>query len=228
MASLSIQAFRQTVTVAWPKKQDADAKQHLINVARKGHARIMADAQARGLDPQWEAYANTPGNSNLDSVKLPGPIVYKYRYVGDIVQTALLMLQKASPVRSGRYAKSHTIFVNGAPVAQAPKVLRHGESVMIANPVPYARRLEIGKTEKGRDFIIQVPNRIYERVAKALVSKYRNLASITFGYVSLPGAYATKGMMKSHYISARGHRRRRRQKAGAQVQSPAIFFEAKT
>ena len=84
------------------------------------------------------------------------------------------------------------------------------------------------RTEKGRDFIIQVPNRIYERVAKALMSKYRNLVSITFGYVSLPGSYATKGMMKSHYISARGHRRRRRQKAGAQVQSPAIFFEAKT
>jgi hypothetical protein len=228
MAGLSIQAFRQQVTVEWPRQQDRDAKAHLLRVGRSGHDRIMADARSRsGSSPAWEAYANRPGNSNLESVVLPGPLVWKYRYAGEIIKDALMALQKASPVKSGLYAKSHMVFVNGAAVSTIPNALKPGDEVMISNPVPYARRIEIGKTEAGRDFIITVPNRIYERVAtKVLMPKYRNVAKIRFGFVELPGGYATKGALKSHYIARGGARRKRRQKRGAAVMSPAIFIEA--
>src|SRR5436190_17637277 len=105
----------------------------------------MTDSTARsGPPPMWEAYANRPGNSNLESVILPGPIVYRYRYATEIAEVALTALQRLSPVRSGRYAKSHTIYVNGQPVARAPKTLT--QEIVISNPVPYARKIEIGKT----------------------------------------------------------------------------------
>jgi hypothetical protein len=158
----------------------------LLRIARRDHARIIADATARsGFPPQWTAYANRPGNSNLDSVILPGPIVHIYRYVTEVIETALLTLQRLSPVRSGLYAKSHTIYVNGSPVGRAPKELT--DEVIISNPVPYARKIEIGKTRSGRPFVIQVPNRIYERTAKALKSRYRNLARIEFTYTQIAG-----------------------------------------
>jgi len=219
MGSSSIQAFRQTVTVAWPAKQDAAARALLVRTARAGHARIMADAKSRsGSEPQWEVYANAPGNTSLDLVKLPGPIVYRYRYFTEVVQAALTALQKASPVRSGLYAKSHTVYVNGQPVAGVPKGLKSTDQVMIANPVPYARRIEIGKTQAGRDFVIQVPNRIYERVVKkVLMPKFGKVAKITFGYVSLPGG----GELKSR--AGHGGAKRKRA-AGVGAMAPAIFI----
>lgn len=228
MSRQSLQAFRRTITVAWPKGTERNAKALLLKTARAGHARIMGDAKARsGAVPTWEAFANRPGNTNLASVVLPGPIVYKYKYLTEIVEFALEALRRASPVRSGAYVNSHSIYVNGTEVTTPPKEITRGMEIMLANPIVYARRIEIGKTKSGRDFVIQVPNRIYERVAKQiLIPKYRNVARITFGYSQLPQAYKTKAGLSGSYGIAGGRTRKRRQVAGAAVRAPAIFIEA--
>lgn len=230
MASAALQAFRQVVTVAWPKRMDAEAKTFLLKTARDGHAGIMA----RQGHPAFEVYANRPGNSNIDSVVLPGPIVYTYSNVRELVDFALDELRKASPVEEGDYARAHTIFVNGVPVATLPQDIKPSDEIMLANPVPYARRLEIGKTKSGRSFVLQVPDRIYERVAKRkLIPRYRNVASIAFGYRELPEAYVTRAGLASHYGTKEFSRntnarvmRKRRQKAGSKVQSPVIIIKA--
>jgi hypothetical protein len=186
MTQAAFQSFRRVVTVEWPAHAERNGKALLLRVARDGHAKIMAEAKARtGVVPQWEAFANQRGNTNLNSVILPGPIVYLYHYTTEVIEQALLLLQRLSPVRTGLYAKSHTIYVNGRPAGRAPKVLT-GE-VIISNPVPYARKIEIGKTRSGRPFVIQVPNRIYERAAKALRSRYRNVAKIEYAYINVAG-----------------------------------------
>ncbi len=222
------QGFRQAI-VAWPSAIEKDVKAFLIRVAKDANAKILAEASAAGLTPTVEQYANTPGNTNIESVKLPGPIVFKYKYATDIVEDALLELQKASPVRSGLYAKSHTIYVNGTAVSRAPKTLNRGEEVIITNPVPYARRLEVGKTESGRDFVIQVPPRIYERVSKLLNRKYRNIADISFGYANVPGGHVVQGKLPVNYLGKSGSRlvpKKRRQIVGSNVSAPAIFIKA--
>jgi len=225
MATASLQAFRRVTTVAWPQHIQTNARALLVRVAKQGHAKIMAAAASNGLYPTWEAYANTPGNSNIDNVVLPGPIVYLYHYVTDVAEFALTELQKNSPVRSGRYAKSHTIYLNGQPVARAPKMLKRGDEILITNPVPYARRLEIGKTESGRDFVIQVPPRIYERTAKKLKAKYGKVVKITFTYVNVPNAHVITGGLPLHYVGKGGVRRRRRQQVGSTITAPAIIIE---
>jgi hypothetical protein len=226
MASAALQSFRRRVTVDWPQQAHEDARKKLVAVAMAGHNKIMAEQKARsGAIPEFEAYANTPGNGNLNSVVLPGPIVYRYRYLREVVQFALDELRKASPVVSGDYVRSHTLFINGSAVSQMPVRLNPGDTIMIANPVPYARRLEIGKTESGRDFVLQVPNRIYERVAKnKLTPRYRNVAKITFQYVELASAYTAKGSLARHYGIGGGRKRKRRQQAGTKVQAPAIVI----
>lgn len=224
--------IRRVVTVDWPKSAERGAKAHLIRVARTGHQKIMTDAKTKGLVPSWEAYANSPGNKDLASVVLPGPIVYNYRYLSDVIEVALDQLRKMSPVQSGDYVRSHTLFVNGVATDVVPKNIQAGDQIYIANPIVYARRIEIGKTKSGRSFVMQVAPRIYERVAKnILIPRYRNQAKITFGYVALPDAYAVKGGLSSHYGTGKtagarggGTMRKRRQKVGTSVQSPAIFI----
>lgn len=245
MTKASLAAFRRTITVDWPKATEANARALLVKTAREGNARIVAEQTAReGVPPDVTVYANTPANPNIDSVKLPGPIVFKYDYRREIVAVGLEELIKASPRDKGDYIAGHTVFVNGSPVDVLPADIDPQAEIWIANAVPYARRIEIGKTKSGRDFVIQVPNRIYERIAKTVLARrYGNSARITFGYVTLPDAYRTKGRLSSHYRAAKGKAgqfqpsllniakrgsvmRKRNQKPGSEVRAPAIFIEA--
>lgn len=228
---MSTQLIRRIVTIDWPKKTERDAKALLIRTARTGHQRIMADAAAKGLTPSWEAYANHPGNSNLETVVLPGPIVYNYRYLSDLIQFALDELRLQSPVGASlKYRNSHTVYVNDQPMGYTiPTTIKAGDKIYIANPVPYARRLEVGRTRSGRAFLIQVPNRIYQRVTEMTKAEGKGRANVRMGYVDL-GAHALAKNQPTGRMTARGwgyssHQRLDRL-AGAAVTSPAIFFMA--
>ena len=186
MASAAVQAWARTIQIDWPGKCQKQGKALLLRVARETNQKILSEAVTRtGYRPMVESYANRPGQTNLEAVVLPGPIVYIYRYATEVAEVALTTLQRISPVRSGHYAKSHTIYVDGHPVPRAPTDMTH--EVVISNPVAYARKIEIGKTKSGRAFVIQVPNRIYERTARALQQRYRNVAKITFTYMTIAG-----------------------------------------
>lgn len=194
MTRASLQALRRTVTVDWKGQIDAAAKAHLLKVAREGNARTVAEQTARaGVKPTVEAYANNEGNTNLDSVKLPGPIVFNYGYLAEIVQVAVKALIAASPRDSGRYAASHTVFIDGQPVQGIPAEIPPTAEIIIANRVPYTRKIEVGKTRSGRAFVIRVEPHIYENVMSRVIRpKYRTVANISFNYVSLPDAYETR------------------------------------
>lgn len=235
MSRQSLEALRRVVTVDWPQANEREAKVFLVQRARADNEKTLAEQTARaGVRPDVMAYANTPGNTNIETVRLPGPIVHRYDYRREIVEVGLGALYKASPVQKGDYVQNHHVYVNGVRVESLPQKLAEDAEVMISNPVPYSRRIEIGKTKSGRDFVLQVPNRIYERVAKqVLARRYGNVARITFGYVDLPGAYTTLGRLSSHYGTGRkpgkrggGVMRKRQQKPGTKVRAPAIFIEA--
>jgi hypothetical protein len=219
------QLLRRVVTIDWPKGAEREAKSLLIRTARTGHQRIMADAATKGFVPSWDAYANTPGNRDLASVKLPGPIVYNYRYLSDLIQTALDELRKASPVQSGDYVRSHALYVNDTPVDVLPRNLKEGDRVYIANPVPYARKIEVGKTKTGRPFVIQVKPRIYERVAEKLKEDVRGRSRVRMGYVDLAAHYLTKDQPSRRFNPLRHSQLQRQDRVkGSVVQSPALFF----
>jgi hypothetical protein len=228
---VSTQLIRRIVTVDWPKQVETDGKALLISTARNGHQQIMADAASKGLQPSWEAYANTPGNSNLETVRLPGPIVYNYRYLVDLILFALTELRRQSPTDSGNYKRSHTVYVNDQPVGDTiPNSIKAGDRIYIANPVPYARRLEVGRTKGGaRAFLVSKPNRIYERVTEMTKAEGKGRAKIRMGYVDL-GAWTLTKNQRSLIKTTRGYAYSKRQRPdrleGAVVTSPAIFFEA--
>lgn len=228
MASSRLQAFRQTITVHWPQATEQQARALLVRTAREGIAEIVGRQSADGVPPGVTVYANRPGNPNIETVKLPGPIVALFDYRRKIAAEALLALIKASPVVSGAYRDSHTLFLNGAPVAGRLPELGPQDELMITNTVPYARRIEIGKTKSGRPFVRQVPPRIYETVAGQMTRRGGILVNVRFAYVSLPGGFVARGRLSSHYgvRDARGglRLRKRPQQSGA-IRYPALFIE---
>lgn len=234
MSAQALAALRHTVTVDWKNQTEEQAKRHLINTAKFGIAGILNEQTITvGVRPIATVYANRPGNPDLESVKLPGPIVALFDHRPAIVKMAMEALRTASPVDSGRYRDSHMILLNGVRVTSLPQSLKAADEIVITNPVPYARRIEIGKTKTGRDFVLQVPNRIYERVAKnKLLPKFRNVADVSFAYLTLTGAHVIQGGLSSHYLTTVGSvgkglrqvRRKRRQAKGRAIQAPAIFI----
>jgi hypothetical protein len=221
--------IRRLVTVDWPKGAERDQKAFLIRTARTGHQKIMADAKAKGSVPAWEAYANTPTQKDLTKVILPGPIVYNYRYLNDLIEFALEELRRQSPIVSGAYKRGHTLYINDSPVTTIPKTFSQGDKIMIANPVPYARRLEVGKTKSGRAFVVQVQPRIYHRVAETLKAKAKGRATIREGFVALgnnnlKNNQASRDFTTGKMIVSRIQRKDR--VAGSEITSPAIFITA--
>lgn len=83
-----------------------------------------------------------------------------------------------SPVVSGGYRERHILFADGKAVAKAEEIVAGvdipaADEYVFVNAAPYSRKIEIGKTSEGRDFVLQVENRIYERVAEDAQAKFR-------------------------------------------------------
>lgn len=119
-----------------------------------------------------------------------GDVIVEYDVFVDVLRQIADMLVERSPVVSGAYKRGHTLFADGREVPLGGNIPLADEYVFI-NSVPYARKIEVGKTKSGRAFVIQVPNRIYERTAKDAKSRFGNSADISFGYRQAQGSSAT-------------------------------------
>lgn len=119
----------------------------------------------------------------LETVRpVGGSIIVEWELIGDVMIWIGRTLRDRSPVGpSGKYRDSHTLFADSKEVPIGADVPIASEYVFL-NPVPYARKVEIGKTKSGRDFVISVPNRIYERTAKDAQARFGNMANIKFSY----------------------------------------------
>lgn len=124
----------------------------------------------------------------LESVRpAGGSIVVEWELIGDVLGWIGNTLRERSPVVSGDYKKAHTLFADGREVEIGGEVPQAEEYVFL-NPLPYARKIEMGKTKSGRDFVVQVPNRIYERTAKDAKARFGNLVNIKSVYRAVEGS----------------------------------------
>ncbi len=194
---------------------DAAAKgRELADFVAEGIAEAdAANAAVLGQVPPRTITVDGRQGAALESVNPDGgSIVVEYELVGDVLRWIAEKLIERSPQVSGAYRKGHELFADGAQVAIGGEIPQASEYVFL-NAVPYARKIEVGKTESGRDFVIQVPNRIYERTATDARARFGNLADIQFAYREPTTAYRLK----------RSVGRRKARQAGAAVQAPAII-----
>jgi len=120
-----------------------------------------------------------------------GVIIAEWQFTRDVLEWIRITLMDRSPVGpSGRYRNYHFLYADNVEVAQGEDPPKAEEYIFL-NPLPYTRKIEIGKTESGRDFVISVPNRIYERTANDAQARFGNVAKIRFIYSSLGDVGAT-------------------------------------
>lgn len=152
----------------------------------------LTDAQRQNLlvlgrVPPHETYVDGSRGAPLERVNPDrGNIVFEFELIGDVLRAIAAMLYERSPVVSGAYRNGHTVFADGAEIALGDRI-PHADEYSFTNYVPYSRRLEIGKTKSGRDFLVSVPNRIYERTAKDARQRFGNVATIRFTYRGIVG-----------------------------------------
>lgn len=113
---------------------------------------------------------------------LTSRIVFRYRYMEDVVRFALQTLRDLSPVGSvadehpGLYRDNHLVFIDGRLVPDV-SAWRPGQQINISNPEPYARKIESGH------MTLSVPNHIYEDAALLVASRYGESVAVKFVYM---------------------------------------------
>lgn len=142
----------------------------------------------------------------------------------------------SSPVVSGDYRDHHTLFGDGEVIATANDIVSgadipNAKTYYYSNPVPYARRLEVGVTKSGRAFVIQVPPHIYERVANEASGKFDN-ADIRFAFATIAKQdYVIQGglgkTLSRRYMKGGRSKKRSQRDVGQKLQSPCIFIKFK-
>lgn len=173
-----IQSISQSFAVAQQKTLEATQKL-LVATAKRKHAEVMA---AEPRPTSFQRFVDGREGALEEAVKPFGVIVYRYPRIEAVVQFAMETLFDLSPVLSGDYRSGHQIFVDQAG-ARNLKDWRPGMEVAITNPLPYARKIELGSMK------MKVPgsSAVYERARKKISARYGNQFQIKFTFRALVG-----------------------------------------
>lgn len=143
----------------------------------------------------------------VESVKDYGVVSYVRRAsMPEILQTAVKLLRKISPRKTGQYISSHIIMLNGkeVPLHSVDQiVLSPDDIVQLMNVTEYARKIEgydigtgsktkSGKERKRKPLSSQAPQGVYRLTARLLKQKYGNSAYIKYAFKSLDSARTVK------------------------------------
>lgn len=135
-----------------------------------------------------------------------GIIVAEFDLVLDVLDWILTRLRESSPVRSGKYREGHRLFADGKEVSLSEEV-PPAEEYAFTNTVPYSSRLEVGKTKSGRAFVIQIPPKLYFRVAGEARKRFGNIADINYTFRGIiDGAQVNAEKMPSSLKRSRNRR----------------------
>lgn len=125
---------------------------------------------ALGRAPEYEVWVDGRRGAPLASVKPEGRVIAEWDFLEDSLVWIRDMLEQHSPVRTGRYQRSHKFFVDGVEADPAKPVAVEKIAWFVSN-VPYARKLERHKAAG-----------VYQAVAKLASGRFGNFAKIKFGY----------------------------------------------
>lgn len=165
----------------------AARSQALAGFARK----TLADAQQQnrrvlGRIPEHRQTVDGVTGARLEAVRPDGRIGIEFEIIGDVLEFIRAELIKASPVDSGAFRKAHQLFADGREVLPG-ETPPPAEIYTFSNPVPYARKIEIGA------MTMRVPgsDHVFERASRAAKRRFGNTAQIRFTFVDTIGRSAS-------------------------------------
>ncbi|KFC73199.1 hypothetical protein FG93_01943 [Bosea sp. LC85] len=159
----------------------AGTQADLAAFARREHGKVMR------ADPRPSSYRRfVDGREGAleESVQRNGVIEYHYQRLDEIVRFAMDTLFALSPVLSGDYRRAHTLFVGGVAVGDLRSWKpQSGEEIYILNPLPYARKIDLGKMKMR----VAGTDRVYQQAEQILKRRFGNMAAIKFTFRSVVG-----------------------------------------
>lgn len=145
---------------------------------------IKTNGMALGAEPAFDTFVDGRKDAALTDVRPDGTIVFEFHILSDVIVWIDGMLIEFSPVRTGRYQRSHVLFVDGTPV-DPHGVIPAGNEFVLLNLLPYAEEIE-------NDLSKQAPDGVFQAVAVLANEKFGQIATVEFGYRDAP-ANAPRG-----------------------------------
>lgn len=173
---------------------------------------VLREEQELGFDKEPVLTVDGRTGKPVSAVSPLGSIEFTARAdIKDIILETYTALLDRSKVKSGRYVRSHYVFLNGTQVATEYqsltawlKTAEFGDKdiVRIVNIQPYARRLERlgvtaqrqqnklrekktrGKGQHGPFVLYATPNGAYALTVRAVRTKFKRNSQIKFAYIS--------------------------------------------
>ncbi len=201
--------LNREVTVSLASFDPVVMKREFVAFAKQSVAEAISSGQAPAT---YDTFVNNhPGP--VESVTLPGPVVFVFNNWSAAIEAAVAELQRRVPRRTGRYAASFVVLVNQQAVTDFQNIPADAE-IVILNRQPYSRRMETGGNKTGaRHFELAKAsfNRRYSGVFNAQVI-YLNIAA---GLI--PGV---------PYVLRRSAGRRKWRQVGQPISYPALVITA--
>jgi hypothetical protein len=224
--ALRIVAMRQTLQVAIAETSGPEMAAKLAAFAKAS----LADAIASGRGSRnYVRTVNGSTDAPEESVRPPGPIVYRFSWLDEAIVFALEFLRDRSPVgpaEMGHYRDMHQVLIGGTLIgdSSSPESLRDaviplGSEVVISNAMPYARKIEVGAMN------MTVAPHVYEDARKAVNRRYSQLLRADVRFISRSDGYVLKTPSK------RNRRRRDERSRGGGAESltyPALILNLRT
>jgi len=184
-------------------------------IAKTRHAALVADGKLPEANIRFvDGVQGAPETSVKISVGKPGIIRYEGSSLSQAVAYALKAAREASQriSRSGTYAASWRIFVNGQEVIDEARIPPNAQEAIVVNITPYSRFLEqaIGRGMKRAPYLIT------EIVTRATKSQFSGLM-VSRRFVSLSGASSNRFPVPYH-VERLG---------GAEMLYPAVVLSMK-
>lgn len=183
-----ITPFEKSIKLLVDKNLSVEAAQKRIAVIARQEIAEGDEINRRALGSVPPRTITVDGREGapLESVRPHrGTIIIEWSLVGDVLQWIFATLRARSPRVSGAYLKGHKLYADGVECDPTRPPL--AKEYTFLNLVPYSRKIEIGKTQAGRPFVIQVENRIYQRTADDAKARFGNVAKIRSTFQSTVG-----------------------------------------
>jgi hypothetical protein len=157
----------------------------IAEVAREALAEAEAiNTAALGRSVPYTTLVDGRESSDLDRVRPDGSIVGIFDLTIDLLTWIEAQLVIHSPVRTGRYQKSHRVFVDGVETAIAD--IQPGVSRIVFAPLSaYAPEIEPHGRKPGESR--KAPDGVYQAVAALARQRFGAVADISFTYLPIPG-----------------------------------------
>ncbi len=172
-----------------PEEQSAAlaefARQEIDAAAAQNKAAI-------GHSVDYETFVDGVKSDRFEIVAPNGIIVAEFDLGSDLIQWIVEQILKHAPYLTGRFRKSIRIFADGVEVDSWSDIPEGVEEIVITSVVPYARKIEEGKST-------QAPDGVFEAVAAMAAARYGNQANIRFTYREpMGGATELESWARAH------------------------------